>query len=330
MYTHKIMEIAPRQIALNTVDDSPGPFCMSFGFTLDPLIRSIREVGVINSPILKSDPEGLTIVGGYRRIMALKKLKVETAECRVIFEHDGILPLECLLLNLYDNLATRSLNDVEKGMVLSRLDAWVSRKEIVQRYMPLLGLRSHEINLRFFLEMERDFGAKIKMFVADGKLSWKAVKMVSEMDAASRSAILKLISEVKLNINQQSQFIDYLVDLAFIEGSSIPQILEAEAFTAICSDAQRNRPQQAKAMLNKLRTRRNPSIVSAEKQFNTMVSDLNLQDGIQISAPPFFEGENYKLEVFFKEGQDLKTKIEGLNRIGGLAELGHPWKGSLK
>ncbi|MFO7598751.1 MAG: hypothetical protein R6X27_02950 [Candidatus Desulfacyla sp.] len=330
MYIHRIMEMAPRQIALDKVDKSPGPFCMSFGFTLDPLIRSIREVGVINPPILKSDPEGLTIVCGYRRIMALKKLKVETAAFRVIFEHDGILPLECLLLNLHDNLATRNLNDVEKGMVLSRLDAWVSREEIVQRYMPLLGLRSHEKNLRFFLEMERDFGAKIKMFVAEGRLSWQAVKMVSEMDAPSRSAILKLISELKLNINQQSQFIEYLVDLSFIKDRSIPQILEAEAFTAICSDAQPNRPQQAKAMLSKLRTRRNPSIVSAEMQFNRMVSDLNLPDGIRISAPPFFEGENYKLEVFFKEGQDLKTKIEGLKRIRGLAELGHPWKGSPK
>jgi len=327
MYIHKIMETAPRQIALGAVDDSPGPFCMSFGFTLDPLIRSIREVGLINPPILKSEPEGLTIVCGYRRILALKELKVETAPCRVIFDHDRILPLECLLLNLHDNLATRSLNNVEKGMVLSRLDAWISRKEMVQRYMPLLGLRSHEINLRFFLEMERDFGAKIKMFVAEGRLSMQTVKMVSDMDAASRSAVLKLISELKLNINQQSQFIDYLVDLSFIENRPIPQILEAEAFTAIGSDRQPNRPQQAKAMLSKLRTRRNPSIVNAEKQFNRMVSDLNLQDGIQISAPPFFEGENNKLEIFFKEGQDLKSKIDGLNRIGGLAELRYPWKG---
>jgi hypothetical protein len=328
MVIHKIADRAPRQVALNDIDDSPGPCCMSFGFNLDPMVQSIQQVGLINPPILKSDLEGLTIIGGYRRIMALKELKVETAACRIISGRDEVLPLECLLLNLYDNLATRSLNDVEKGMVLSRLDAWVSRQEIVERYMPLLGLRSHEKNFRFFLEMERNFGAKIKTFVAEGRLSWQAVKMVSEIDAASRSAILKLISELRLNINQQSQFIDYIVDLSFIEGKSIPQILGEEELNAICTDTHMNRPQQAKAILNNLRTRRNPSMVKAEKRFNRAVSDLNLPDGIQISAPPFFEGEYYKLEIFFREGQDLRTKLEGLNRIRGLGKLGHPWKGS--
>jgi len=327
MYQNKIVEIAPRKVAIKDITDSPGPFCMSFGFDLGPLIQSIRHVGLVNPPILKDGPKGLTVIAGYRRIMALKKLKAETVLCRIIFEDDDISALECFLLNLHDNLGTRNLNDVEKGMVLSRLEAWVPKQEIVERYLPLLGLRSHEINLRFFLEMERCFDVKIKTFVAEGKLSWQAIKMLSQIDAVSRLAILNLISHLKLNINQQAQLIDYLIDLSNIEGKSISQIAYEE-LKAIGSDIQMNRPQHAKTILNNLRARRNPSVVSAEKRFKGMLSDLHLPDGIEIIAPPFFEGDYYKMEVFFREGEDLKKKMDGLNHIKGLSKLGHPWKGS--
>ncbi|MCF8144363.1 MAG: ParB N-terminal domain-containing protein [Deltaproteobacteria bacterium] len=320
------METVSRQIALKDIDDSPGPYCMSFGVDLEPLARSIREIGLVNPPILKREREGLTVVTGYRRIMALKELKAETAASRIISGRDNLRPLECLLLNLHDNLATRHLNDVEKGMVLSRLEAWVPTKELVERYMPLLGLRSREEDLHFLIEMEREFDTPVKTFISEGRLSWQAVKMLSRIDAASRSAILKWISKLRLNINQQSQFIDYLVDLSFIENKSIPHILGEKGLNGPSPDTPVNRPQQAKAVLNTLKARRNPLIVRAEKQFKKTISDLNLPDGIQISAPPFFEGENYRMEVIFRGGEDLKIKLEGLNRIQGLGTLGHPWR----
>ncbi|HEJ83568.1 MAG TPA: hypothetical protein ENO25_03275, partial [Desulfobacteraceae bacterium] len=225
MVIPKEMETVSRQIALKNIDDAPGPYCMSFGVDLEPLARSIREIGLINPPILKREREGLTVVTGYRRIMALKELKAETAACRIISGRDNLPPLECLLLNLHDNLATRQLNDVEKGMVLSRLDAWVPTKELVERYMPLLGLRSREEDLHFLIEMEREFDTPVKTFISEGRLSWQAVKMLSRIDAPSRSVILKWISKLRLNINQQSQFIDYIIDLSFIENENIPNIL---------------------------------------------------------------------------------------------------------
>jgi hypothetical protein len=314
------------QVALDDIDDSPGPFCMSFRFDLEPLIQSIRQVGLINPPILKSDPGGLTVVAGYRRIMALKTLNLDSVWCRMISALDDIPSLECLLLNLYDNLSIRSLNEVEKGMVLSRLAAWAPRNDILSCYMPLLGLPADEKYLRFFLEIERDFGKRVKGFIAEGRLAWQVIKILSEMDAGSRASFLNFISDIRFNNNQQSQFIEHVVDLTFIENKSIPQILGEEALNNLRSSTHMNRPQQAKAILDQLRMRRNPCFVSAEKGFKKMVSDLNLPDGIQIIAPPFFEKEHYRLEVLFKEGRDLKTSLDKLTQIKDLSELRQPWK----
>ena len=77
-----------RQVALKDIDESPGPYCMSFGFNLDSLIQSIQQIGLVNPPILKSDPDGLTVVAGYRRVMALKALGVDRTQFRLISRHD--------------------------------------------------------------------------------------------------------------------------------------------------------------------------------------------------------------------------------------------------
>jgi len=327
MTIHETTETIARQVALKDIDESPGPFCMSFGFDLDPLIQSIQQIGLANPPILKSDPEGLTVVAGYRRVIALKALGVDRAQFRIIARHDTP-PLECLLLNLHDNLSTRPLNDVEKGMALRRLANWVPRHEIVDHYMPLLGLPSQENTLCFFLEMGEALGGEVNGFVAAGRLSWNAIKMLSEIDTLSRNLILRFISDFKFNTNQQSQFIDYIVDLSSIEDKSIPQILGEKDLNEIRSDTHLNRPQRAKAVLQRLRSRRLPSLVSAEEQFKHAISDLRLPDGICINAPPFFEGAYYRLEILFREGRDLKSRLEDLIKIEGLSQLRQPWEES--
>ena len=62
---------AVHQVNIKDIDDRPGPYCMSFGFDLEPLTESIRRVGLINSPLLVRNGNGeLDIVIGYRRIRA--------------------------------------------------------------------------------------------------------------------------------------------------------------------------------------------------------------------------------------------------------------------
>ncbi|MFH1630278.1 MAG: ParB N-terminal domain-containing protein [Pseudomonadota bacterium] len=320
-----IADTIPQPVALKDIDDSPGPCCMSFGFDLTPLIQSIENVDLINPPILRKDNQGnITIIAGYRRIKAMKSLKRGRAACRILSGRD-ISPLKCLQLNLYDNLSIRTLNQVEKAMILTRLSSLVSRDETMAYYMPLLGLPSNEETLLFFLRVERDLGKTEKEFLAQGRLSLQATKMLLEVDEASRSAILGFLSDIKLNTNQQTQYIDYLIDLAHIECKSIPQILGEKVLTGICSDTHMNGPQKGRAILRNLRARRNPSLVSAEKRFNKTLSGLNLPVGVQVNAPPYFEGTDYRLEVLFKEGKDLRKKLQVLYQSEGLSNLGNPW-----
>jgi hypothetical protein len=324
MEIHKITQALV--VDLKDIDDRPGPYCMSFGFNSKPLLQSIKRIGLVNPPLVVENRQGeMTIIIGYRRIQALKSLGWNKIPCKVLSKSD-LPPFECLLLNLHDNIAIRKLNDVEKGMVLSRLENYINRTEILEQYMPLLDLPSHEPTLVFFMKLEKNLEKVIKEYLVHGHITLGTAKVLLEMDIESRKQIFYLISSIKLNINQQAQLLDYLIDLSRIYSKSTPDILREHPLESICSDTRMNNPQKAKALLHQLRAKRFPILYQAEMTFKNKVLSLDLPKGIRINAPPYFEGPNYRLEVLFKHGKELIEKIKSLSSIGGLKELGNPWE----
>ena len=88
-----------------------------------------------------------------------------------------------------------------------------------------------------------------------------------------------------------------------------------------------NTPQRAKAVFRLLRKRRFPTLALAEERFKTKVSYLRLPEGVRIDPPPHFEGPHYRLEVLFKNGSQLRNKIERLlTQPEALEGLVPPWK----
>ena len=325
MVVKKIIEINPQLVNSENLDDNPGPFCMSFGFDLSIMLQSIKNIGMVNAPLLLEKGDGrLAIIAGYRRIQALKVLKWKKIPCR-IFSESQLSPLECLLLSLHDNLVTRQLNDVEKGMVLSRLASYLPKTTILEQYMPLLNLPSHESTLLVFQRLERKLDEKIKEYLARGRLSLQAAKMILEMDSEARSHVAHLIAKLKFNINQQKQFLDLLVDISFANKQLVSEFLKEYPLEKMYSSYDcLNNPQKVKAALQFLRTKRFPSLLHAERNFKKAISNLTLPNGVRIDFPPFFEASSYRLEISFNNGKELKKKMEVLTGNGHLENLGDP------
>ena len=323
-----VMESPVRLVKLQDIDQSEGPYCMSFGFSLKPLVHSIRNVGLVNSLLAIEKCDGsLTLFAGYRRLKALKILKWAEVPCRV-FSESQVSPFQCLLINLNDNLVTRTLNEVEKGMVLSRLIPFLPKPRIIRHFMPLIGLPSHEATFLSYVRLAEEMDEEGKSCLVQGRISMETARAIIEMDRSSGPHLFGLISKLRLNMNQQKQLIEYITELANIERKSIDDLFKEYSFEAIYSDACLNRPQKAKAILTFLRARRYPSLAGAEDTFHRMVSRLELPDDVRISFPPFFEAPHYRIEVSFREGKELKEKLKLLSHTEGLEGLGDPWRNS--
>lgn len=321
----KIM-IPPCLVDSDQISDSPGPYCMSFGFDPELYSRSIEKIGLVNTPLLIKNRSGyMDVISGYRRIQAVKALGWSRTPCRILPE-STLSALECLLLNLYENLSTRVFNSVEKGMILKHLVEHLKEGEVIKNYMPLLGLPSHEETLRFYIRIEGELDVEIKSRLALGGLTLQAAKMLLDVDPESRLPICHLIIILKLNSNKQKQLIDNIVDISYMSGMSIYELIHKGPIEEICSDQKLNIPQKGDAVLRFLRSRRLPSLTTAESTFRKMISQLDLPNGVKINAPRFFEDPHYSLEVSFREGRELKDKIENLSRKEGLEILGDPWR----
>jgi ParB family chromosome partitioning protein len=323
-HTFNIEDVAVTAVSLGQVNPEPGPYGMSFGFDLTRMMGSIQVVGIVNPPqIIANQEGGWDVVSGYRRIMAVRALGWKEVLCRDL-SGSNLSRLECMELSLHDNLATRTFNEVEKGMILKRLSLHASAQELLRYYMPLLGLPSNEPTLQAYLLID-DIEEPIKHGLAGGRISLQTVTILLGLAPEARLAIWKCIGDLRLNTNHQKRLIEYAVDLSDMEGKTAAQILTEGSVAGIFQDQKLNNPQKAKALLEHLQSRRNPRLARSERAFRQRVSRLNLPDGVRIRHPPYFEDPSFTLEVPFRDGEGLRKKIIQLSQIKGLENIRSPW-----
>jgi len=311
-------------MSVDEPDSEPGPYAMSFGFDLDPMIESIGRVGVLNPPLVDRENGKTRIVAGYRRIAALTAMGAREIICMDL-SGSGLAASEKLLLNLYDNIATRPLNGVEKGMALERLSAYFSEQEILERYMPLLGLPAHLPILATYLRIG-ELDDEIKASFGSGDLSLQTVRSLAEMDSATRAAFSGWFKKLQFNFNQQIQFIEYINEISSITNELPEEVLSSPALLAILEDQAANGPQKVKSVIDTLRAMRLPRVVDAEKGFQKKVRDLRLPKGTTMHHSPFFESPEYRLEIRFRDGKALRNRIDELSSIKNLERIQDPWK----
>lgn len=312
---------------LGKMADDPGPYTMSYGFNLDVLCESIRKVGLIHPPLVARNEEGsFDVVSGFRRILALKALGERNAFCRDV---TAVLvsPLERLLAAFYENLATRKFNDMEKAVILHKLQGHVGTEELLATFMPLLSLPSHEGTLKFYLKL-LTLEESIQNAVAVEEISIKVAKALVEMEERVRQALFHWISVLKLNLNQQMKFIEYIEDIRMRDGVTAPEMFSDEVFLKVLENPRLNNPQKSKAMLETLRVRRFPRLAQAQQAIETAVSTVSMPPGASIHYDPYLEDPYYHLEIKFKHGKELRNAIDKLHPSRELEAIPELWAGA--
>ncbi len=316
------------EVPVENVTLAPGPFTMSYGFNLDFLKASVEGAGLLNPPILLESGAGdLLIVSGYRRISALVELGRTHFPARVL-EANKIHHLDALLINFFDNLATREFNPVEKGMILGRLAEYLSVEQILDFYMSLLGLPPRKSTLENYISFDRVLDEILKRSLLDGTISEATARALLGRSKEERQAMSGLFTKVTFNMNQQKQLLELLTDTSRISGVSIAEMIQSEPFADILDSASMNRPQKARAILLLLRSMRFPRLTRADEVFKKRVAKLHLPQEVQIKASPYFESEFYRMEISFRNGRQLKDLINQLVNIDGLQEMQDPWEGA--
>ncbi|MFC1494600.1 ParB/RepB/Spo0J family partition protein [Thermodesulfobacteriota bacterium] len=312
------------KISMDKFKFNRGKFCMSFDFDIDPLRNSIKKVGVINKPkIISYDGGDIEIVAGYRRILALKELKINEVSCFNL-SNSGKTDFDMLLMNIHDNLHTRKLNNIEKSMVLNRLINYSKDKQIGKEFISLFAINERELETLLKIDTLPE---GLKYSIVRNSISLKALENIFSIDnEKERITCLEWINKLKLNFNQQLQFIEYINDISRLNKTTIHRVLLDNDFKEMYDDKKKNTPQKARKLLHTLREKLFPNLTGYERIFARRVNKLQLPGNIKISHPRYFEAEGYKLEIEFKNNHDLKDSIDYLGKVKGLENIGDPWE----
>jgi hypothetical protein len=302
-----------------------GPCCMSFGFDLKILKRSISRFGIINAPyLIKNKGGSYSVVAGYKRLLAAKELGWEDVECKVF--PANFPAYNALLFNLEDNLLHRELNIIEKAMVIERLSNFLDNDKIIAEYLPLFHIPVTRNNLILLLNLN-ELEESVKVSVAKEIISLKVVDLIRSIDREDRLSINSLFNYFRFSFNQQLQLFQYIEEISKREGRRIKDVVEGTEIQTIIADMNMNNPQKVKAITATLKNRRFPALSGAQKAFKKGVDRLSLPSGVSIAPPPFFEGVEYRLEIAFTSGKELANKIQKLNNIPELSNIASFWKG---
>ena len=306
-----------RDVSMDQIDFDDQSYIITFEPSLSQLLVSIKNIGVLNPPLLqqKSD-NSYRIVTGLKRILCLRQLGFNHFSGILCFAENTAPDFDMFILNLNENIGTRSLNDIEKSIVLHRLLYLyhVSEQRIVTEFLPLLGLGSNRSVLDRFIKLNQ-LETEIKIAIANASLSPDVAIALLDRSTPGRMAIFNLFQRLKVGKNRQKELLRLSQELAEIKGQSIDRILNRSDIEEILCDTKITPPRKTERIIEILKKLRYPLFSKVVADFNQIKKELKLPPNISLKPPPFFEGENYTIEFNFKNQADFKKIISLLNSI---------------
>jgi ParB/RepB/Spo0J family partition protein len=321
-----------QRIPLDAMDLSEETFSVNFRPDLDRLRASIKEVGLIQPVLLRRTGESYQIVCGFRRIMVLKEMGAREVEGNEIEDDDE---LRLFRLALHDNLATRGLNAVEKAIALDKLmhRFGVDRSALIARFLPLLSLETSEKILDTFLSLAR-MGDDMKAYVLKEEVSRSNIRKLSRFSEEDRTAILPLISSLKLGENSLRETLTYLEEISQRNRLTLRAVLEDPRIRALLAQEGLTPSQRTERLKRVLMGLRYPRMSEMEERFEKGKRELNLPRDVALNHPPYFEGRGLKAEFQFRTMEEYRSALSFLSHMAEeepFRELLEGWeKGSSK
>jgi len=307
------------QIPLTRIDGKDTTFLITFMSDLEPLMVSLKLVGLLEPLILREKTDKTyQIVCGFKRVKALRHLAVSEAAA-FVYQPGELDDFQALQLTIGHNL-TRTLNLVEKAQALKKLLAFgVSEREVIDRYLPLFALQPNVRILRqttALLSLER----KVLEYLVKEDLSLSAAVCLLDLDQEGQKAILPLLLALRPGENRVKEIISFLREISLRDGKPISSLLIRGAIVELLGDSQTPRPQRLEKLRRIIKQMRFPLLTAMEQRFAAYRQSLALPPQISFHHPAFFEGEEFRMELRFKNFKAFRELVAGLNEIADAAK----------
>ena len=301
-------------VNLSSIDLNDQFYCLGAYTDIAPLIKSIREAGLITPPILQKTQNGYNVVAGFKRVEALKVLNIE--QCDAFVVEESASKLDVFLLAVRDRLSHGRLDAIELSLFIHKLqyNLGVDRKNIIKTYVPLAGYgrnpRVYELYSRLYL-----LSADWRQMVRDEQTPVDLANEILDRVEEERGVFLNLFQSMRLGKNRQREFVLLISDVAKRAGISVTEIFELPPVNEVLNDNKRTPSQRADRLKQWLWRERYPRYAEAQQNFDALIKEQKLPDGLSIQPPPYFEGERFSASFTFSSEKEFQDHLQALTRL---------------
>jgi hypothetical protein len=285
---------------------------------MQALQRSVAQVGVLTPLHLRqpSDQAPLQVVCGSKRLLACQQTG-HTGVPALVYSAAELSEQQALLLALHDNLGCRTLNAVEKGRILLRLQQFHDQPgALLQEFCALLDLPPRAETLATYGRLATLEDA-LQAAVVEGILPLETALWIGTYTAEDRQALLDLFTGLKVGTNRAREFATYIDEICQRDADTPVAVLQALGVSALLAEAQLSGPQKLDSVRRVLRQARYPQLSTYEQRFQAAARRLRLPPQISLRPPPYFEGQQYQVTLSFSKRQELQQYAQRLLDAAG-------------
>ncbi|NJL59041.1 MAG: ParB N-terminal domain-containing protein [Desulfobacteraceae bacterium] len=201
----------------------------------DDLCDSVRQIGLINPPILLPSDTDFVLISGFRRIEACRKIGMTDIPARIV----NLADIEALKLAISDNVFQRALNLIEISRSLHKLSDFINNDNELSNIAASLGLPSTLSLIRKLKNL-----CQMPQVLQEGILS-EAVALptaieLQKIDPHDALAIAELFKQLTPSLNKQRELLTLLQEISIREDIPIRSLLNDVNDLLTDSEADRN------------------------------------------------------------------------------------------
>jgi hypothetical protein len=221
---------------------------------------------------------------------------------------------------IYDNVAQRGLNPVEKSLILTKMAQHVNQSKLVQEFMPLLDLEPSDALCGRYMQLS-PLEEPILDALARGTLHERIGFTLSSLEREDRLAFFNFFQELPFSVSVQEELVETVVEIGQRDNVPPRQVLDSAEVNELRRAHKRPARQRAQQIRRQLQAWRAPRLTARRERFDREARDLGLPSEVRLIPPPYFEGPKWSLEFTFTGAEELAARLRSVARLAEQARF---------
>ena len=279
-------------------------FCFRSRLHAEPLLQSVQESGIL-SPLHLD--EGRRVIGGFRRLFAVKKIGIDVVPCIVHGTTENVIMIFHGIL--LENAVHASYTLVEKTRILKILRALgIDSECLVDAFLPVLQVPVQKMVLEEIAHV-LDYSPAILDYIEQYDMSIKQCKMFKGLKLSEQSAVMGLADKLQIRHVELGTVLELVRDISGKERISIESILNDSGIEDVLQ-ADLSRDKKLIQLKQMLIARRFPRIHGWNEDLKTLGRTLRLPDAVRFRWDRNLEQPGVEMQASLRSMEDVELIAE--------------------